>query len=81
MSAVLPSIVKKDDLLEANSVKTLVMSIGDLLAPIIAALIYGAFGMKMILIVNSISFMLSSISEMFINVPKSHKRPESLKYQ
>lgn len=81
MSAVLPSIVKKDDLLEANSVKTLVMSIGDLLAPIIAALIYGAFGMKMILIVNSISFMLSSISEMFINVPKSHKRPEKISFK
>lgn len=76
MAAVLPSIVNKEDLLEANSANSLVMNIGNLLAPIIAALIYGSFGMQMILIINSISFFLSSVSEMFINIPKNHKRPE-----
>ena len=78
MAAVLPSIVDKEDLLEANSINSLVMNIGNLLAPIIAALIYGSFGMKLILIVNSISFLLSAISEMFINIPKNHKIPEKI---
>lgn len=78
MAAVLPSIVSKDELLDANSFNSLVMSIGNLLAPIIAALIYGTFGMKIILIINSISFLLSSISEMLINIPKNHKRPEKI---
>lgn len=78
MAAVLPSIVDKEDFLEANSAKSLAVSIGDLLAPIIAALIYGSFGMALILIVNSISFFLSSISEMFINIPQNHKVPEKM---
>lgn len=78
MSAVLPSIVKKEELLEANSLNSLVMNIGNILSPVLAAFIYGTFGMKVILIVNSISFSLSAISEMFINIPKSHKTPEKI---
>lgn len=78
MAAVMPSIVKKEELIDANSLNSLVMNIGNLLAPVIAALLYGVFGMKVILIVNAISFLLSSISEMFINIPKNHKRPEKI---
>lgn len=78
MSAVMPSIVKKEELLEANSLNSLVMNIGNILSPVLAAFIYGAFGMKIILIVNSISFLLSAISEMFINIPKNHKTPEKI---
>ncbi|HSH37037.1 MFS transporter [Schnuerera sp.] len=78
MSAVIPSIVNKDDLLDANSFNSLVMNIGQLLAPLLGAIIYGSFGLKLVMIINSISFLLSAISEMFINVPKKHKKPESI---
>ena len=78
MSAVLPSIVEKEELLEANSLNSLVMNIGNILAPVLASFIYGAFGMRVILIVNSISFLLSAISEMFINIPKNHKAPKKI---
>ncbi|MDR7855144.1 MFS transporter [Tissierella sp.] len=78
MSAVLPSVVTKEELLEANSFNSLVMNIGNMLSPVLAAFLYGTFGMKIILIVNSISFLLSAISEMFINVPKNHKTPEKI---
>lgn len=78
MSAVLPSLVKKEELIEANSLNSLVMNIGNILAPIIAAFLYGTYGMKVILIVSSISFTLSAISEIFINIPKSHKQPEKI---
>lgn len=78
MAAVMPSIVKKEELMDANSLNSLVMNIGNLLAPVIAALLYGVLGMKVILIVNAISFLLSSISEMFINIPQNHKRPEKI---
>ena len=37
MSAVIPSMVDKEDLLEANSINSLVMNLGNILAPIIAA--------------------------------------------
>lgn len=78
MSAVLPSIIEKEEMLEANSLNSLVMNIGNILAPILAAFLYGSFGMKIILIVNSISFSLSALSEMFINIPKNHKAPEKI---
>lgn len=78
MSAVLPSIVKKEELMDANAARSLVGNIGNILSPILAALIYGVFGLKIILIVNAISFLLSSISETFIKIPKTHKRPEKI---
>jgi MFS family permease len=78
MAAVLPSIVSKEELLDANSLNSMVMNIGNLLAPAIGALIYGIFGMKAILIFTSICFLLSSISKMFINIPKNHNKPEEI---
>lgn len=70
MAAVIPSMVKKEDLLEANSLQSLVMNFGQLLAPMIASVIYGFFGMQIILLVTPLCFALSAISEMFINIPK-----------
>ncbi len=80
MSAVIPSMVDKEELLDANSINSLVMNIGNILTPIIAAFLYGTFGMKIILIVNSLSFCFSAISEMFINIPKNHKSPEKINF-
>ena len=40
MSAVIPSMVEKEDLLDANSFNSLVMNIGQLLAPVLGAVIY-----------------------------------------
>ncbi len=78
MSAVIPSMVEKEDLLDANSFNSLVMNVGQLLAPIIGAILYGSFRLKLILIITSICFLLSAISEMFINIPKKHKKPEKI---
>jgi MFS family permease len=71
MSAILPSVVEKDDYLEANSLRTMIVSFGQLMAPIFGALIYGAFGLFVAIIINAISFLVSAISEMFIKAPKS----------
>lgn len=78
IAAVMPSIVEKEELIDANSLNSLVMNIGNILSPMIAALLYGAFGIKITLIINSISFLLSAISEMFIDIPKNHKRPDKI---
>ena len=78
MSAVIPSMVHIEELLDANSFNSLVMNIGQLLAPIIGAVLYGTFGLQMVMIVNSISFLLSAISEMFISIPKKHKKPDKI---
>lgn len=80
MSAILPSIVEKDRLVEANAINSLVNNIGQLLAPILGAILYGAFGLKIILLVSTISFCFSAISEIFMEVPKTHKEPEKISF-
>ena len=79
-TAVLPSIVDKEELFQANSIKTLTQSIGSIMAPIIAALLYGTLGLQIILIINSISFIVSALSELAIEIPKTHKKPEKINF-
>src|SRR5690554_3838147 len=78
MSAVLPSIIAKEELFEANSMNSIVINIGQLLAPIVAALIYGTLGILIVIIINSISFFISACSELFIKIKASNKRPEKI---
>jgi MFS family permease len=70
MSAVLPSVVDKDQYLEANSMRTVLVSFGQLMAPIIGALLYASFGIMIILAINAASFLISAITEMFLKIPK-----------
>ncbi len=76
MSAVLPSVVDQNDYLEANSLRTMLVSFGQLMAPVIGALIYGFFGLTIALMINAISFLCSGMSELFIKIPKTHKKTE-----
>ena len=71
MSVVIPSVVDKEQYLEANSLRTMIISFGTLMAPILGAIIYGALGLMIAIVINAISFLLSAISEMFIKVPKT----------
>lgn len=68
--AILPMIVNKEDLMEANATNSLVLSIAQIAGPILAGTLYGFLGLFPILIINALSFMLSAISEAFINIPK-----------
>lgn len=74
MAAVIPSMVKKEQLFAANSLQSLVLNFGQLLAPTIAALVYGFAGMLIVLIVTALCFVLSAISEIFIRIPKHTKQ-------
>lgn len=77
-AGIIPSIVKKEKMAEARSLESMVLSIARLLSPMIAAVIYGASGMFLVLVVNAISFLLSGLSEAFIHVPENHKRPDKI---
>lgn len=78
MAAVLPSIVEKEDLFEANSLKSMITSLFTMMAPLLAAGLYGVLGIFGVLVINAVSFVLSSLSEMFIEIPKYNKRPEKI---
>lgn len=70
IGGVIPSIIKEEKLLEANAINSFVSNFALVIAPIIAGVLYSTFGIFIIFVVNSISFIISAISEMFINIPK-----------
>lgn len=80
INLVIPLIVKKDNLLEANSLNSFVMTLGSLIAPIMAGALYGFYGITPILLINSISFICSSISEMFIDIPSNERSKDKLSF-
>ena len=81
MGAVVPSIVNKDELFQANSVRSMIGSMANIISPIIASSLYGLFGLQVILIVNSISFLLSALFELSIDIPKFNKEPEKVDFK
>ena len=77
MSVVLPSVVEKEEYLEANSLRVILVSFGQLMGPILGAILFSSFGLLIAVLINAISFLLSGISEMFIKLPKKEdKKPK-----
>lgn len=81
MGAVLPSIVEKERLFDANSVRTMIGSMANIIAPPLAAALYGGFGIQVILYFNALSFFLSALMEMTIDIPKFNKAPERIDFR
>ncbi len=73
LQTIIPTITKKEDLVEANALNSLLMSIGNMISPAIAAFIYGSFGLETVFIVNAISFYVSAFSEVFLVIPRNIK--------
>lgn len=80
LQTIIPTITKKEDLVEANSLNSLLMSIGSVISPGIAALAYGSLGLEGVFIINSISFFLSALSEVFLVIPRNAKKREKLSF-
>lgn len=80
LQTIIPTITKKEDLVEANALNSLLMSIGSVISPAIAALAYGNLGLKGVFIINSISFFLSALSEVFLVIPRNAEKREKLSF-
>lgn len=65
----IPQIVEEEKLTSANGVINQVGSIVNLAGPILAGLVYGLLGIKAIVIINAVSFLVSAIMEMFLDIP------------
>jgi MFS family permease len=77
-NTLIPSIVPKDELIEANSISSMVFNIASFVTPLIAGLLYGMFGLMVIFLINGASFIISGISEMFIRIPKIDQRNKKM---
>lgn len=69
MGSVLPLIVRKDQIVEANSINSFLVSSGCVLAPILAGALLDIFGISGILLLNAISFLFSAFTEVFLKIP------------
>lgn len=76
VTACIPQIVQPKNLHIANSYVSQVNSWSNILGPVLGGVFYGLFGIKIIIIFNSISFLFSSILECFIKIPKTEKTPK-----
>ena len=65
----IPQIVEEDKLTSANGVINQVGSIVNFVGPLLAGVLYGLLGIKVIVIVNAVSFFASAIMEMFLDIP------------
>jgi MFS transporter, DHA3 family, macrolide efflux protein len=66
ISSFLPFVVDKDDLESANSIYSGSGELAYLIGPAIGGILVASFGVRVVFVLNSISYILSGISEMFI---------------
>lgn len=69
VTASIPQIVEKDKLASANGIIQQVAAVVNLVGPIVAGLLYSFVGIKTIVIINAISFLIAAILEIFLDIP------------
>lgn len=77
---IIPSVVDKENLLSANSLSAFVQGVAEISGPLLAGIILGCFGMFIILILNSISFIIAAIFESFITLPNDKSENEAINF-
>jgi len=71
INAVIPLIVSDEEIIKANSINIFLINLGRLVSPAIAGILLSFIGLRIILLIDAISFLLSAISEGFIEIPKN----------
>jgi MFS transporter, DHA3 family, macrolide efflux protein len=66
-SAIIPRLVTDKNLVRINSYSRAIDSFSSILGPIFAGMIFGLISIKLFLLINGLSFILSAISELFID--------------
>jgi len=66
VQALIPQIVKKDELVAASSIFQITSSVQNLIGFFFGAIIYITLGIVPLMIINGVSFIFSGLSEMFI---------------
>lgn len=78
ISATIPNLVHKDELVKANSLNNLSRGATMIIGPVVGAFLLGSGGYFGVFLITGISFLLSAISEMFIRFPQGETIESSL---
>ncbi|WP_427340940.1 MFS transporter [Caloranaerobacter sp. DY30410] len=76
----IPTIVDESELNRANSLIKSTNSVTNILGPLIGGTMIMLIGCPIAFILNGISFIISAISEMFIEIPNSNNKNEKLRW-
>lgn len=74
----IPQIVNEDRLTSANGIINQVGSAVNFVGPILAGVLYGLVGIKFIVIINSVSFLMSAILELFLDIPDAESKTNNV---
>lgn len=74
IGAAIPSVVDKEELVGANALNRLALTLCYMFYPVVAGLVFGIWGISVVLIINAISFLISAISEMFMDLESPNKK-------
>lgn len=77
-SALLPDLISKDELIEANSAKGGFDAASLILGPALGGVIYGIWGIKMVFYINGFSFLTSALFSLFISYNKKIYKKEKI---
>ncbi len=69
VTASIPQIVSKEDLIPANGIVQQIASMSNFLGPILAGVCYSIWGIRVIVIINAASFFFSAFLELFLEIP------------
>lgn len=72
----IPQVVDKDKLTSANGIINQVSSVVNFVGPIFAGVLYGLLGIKLIVVINALSFLAAAIMELFLEIPDVEKSEE-----
>ena len=78
LTSSIPHIVNEDRLTSANGIINQVGSAVNFVGPILAGVLYGLVGIKLIVIINALSFLMSAILELFLDIPDAESKTNNV---
>ena len=69
VQASIPALTNQDDFMAANSIINTISSFASLIGPVLGGILYSAYGLKPVLWVCMVCFLMSAVMEIFIKIP------------
>ncbi|WP_353892494.1 MFS transporter [Proteinivorax hydrogeniformans] len=86
IGAVLPTIIRRDDLQQANSLRQVTQSGAGIVGPSLAAILFASFGgseaslaLPILFFINGSSYIISGFAELFLKIPALKRKVDSSK--
>lgn len=81
ISSVIPDLVSSENIVKANSAQQMATSTTNLLGSMSGGFIYSILGASVMFILNGISYIVSTVTEVFIDIPKVERKNDNLTFK